>query len=86
MLVRIGVIPTVSPYLLPEAAPRLRERFPRLSVAGVEEKTPELSGLLDRGELDAAIVALEAPLGEVDHAVIGDDPFVLAAPQGHRLL
>src|SRR5690606_3690065 len=83
---RIGVIPTVSPYLLPRLAPALRARFPRLSVAWVEEKTSALSDLLDRGELEAAIVALEAPLGDVDHAVIAHDPFVLAAPKDHPLL
>jgi LysR family hydrogen peroxide-inducible transcriptional activator len=85
-LLRIGVIPTVSPYLLPRVAPGLRGRFPRLSVAWVEEKTPELGALLERGELDAAIVALEAPLGELDHVVIAHDPFVLAAPKGHPLV
>jgi len=84
-LLRIGIIPTVAPYLLPQVAPHLRKRFPRLSVAWVEEKTPELNQLLERGDLEAAIVALESPLGEVEHAVIGHDPFVLAAPKEHPL-
>ena len=82
---RIGVIPTISPYLLPEIAPVLRRRHERLHVVWVEEKTTTLTERLRSGDLDAAIVALESDLGDVDHEVIGTDPFVLATPIGHRL-
>jgi LysR family hydrogen peroxide-inducible transcriptional activator len=76
---RIGIIPTVAPYLLPRSAPRLRRRFPRLTVAWVEEKTATLVRMLEEGGLDAALLALEAPLGDVEHEVVGKDPFVLVA-------
>jgi len=82
---RIGVIPTISPYLLPALAPRLRVRFPRLTISWVEEKTDTLVARLEEGALDAALVALEADVGDLAAEVIGTDPFVLAAPRGHAL-
>jgi LysR family hydrogen peroxide-inducible transcriptional activator len=82
---RIGVIPTVSPYLLPEIAPALRKAHPRLQIVWSEEKTPSLVEALARGELDAGLVALEAELGDVEHAVFGHDRFVVAVGEGHAL-
>ena len=82
---RVGVIPTVAPYLLPEVAPRLRQRFPRLQLLWVEEKTAVLLARLEAGTLDAAIVALDQDLGDLEHEELGRDPFLLAVPVGHRL-
>lgn len=76
---RIGVIPTISPYLLPRVTPALRRAFPALTVAWVEEKTDTLVRELDAGALDAALLALEADLGDLDHAVVAVDDFLLAA-------
>ena len=75
---RIGVIPTISPYLLPSATPVLRKAFPRLTPVWVEDKTETLVRSLDAGALDAALLALEAELGDVEHEVVAPDPFVLA--------
>jgi LysR family hydrogen peroxide-inducible transcriptional activator len=82
---RIGVIPTVSPYLLPRVTAAFRAAYPRLTVLWVEDKTETLSRRLEQGELDAALLALEAELGDFDHALVGNDPFVLATPPGHPL-
>ncbi|WP_224372497.1 LysR substrate-binding domain-containing protein [Hyalangium versicolor] len=82
---RLGVIPTVSPYLLPTIAPALRKAFPRLTLLWVEDKTETLVHALGTGSLDAALVALEAELGDVEHEVIAEDPFVLAMAPGHPL-
>lgn len=82
---RIGVIPTISPYLLPNAAPVLRTRFPRLTVRWIEDKTEVLIRSLEAGALDAAILALEAEIGDVQHDVVALDPFVLATPAGDPL-
>ena len=82
---RIGVIPTISPYLLPLATRALRSAYPRLTVHWIEEKTDTLVEQLDAGALDAALLALEADIGDVEHAVVGHDPFVLATPKGHPL-
>jgi LysR family hydrogen peroxide-inducible transcriptional activator len=83
--VRLGVIPTIAPYLLPEAAPALRARYPKLRIVWVEEKTPALRARLESGELDGLIVARESALGDVAEEPIGSDPFVLATPLGHPL-
>jgi LysR family hydrogen peroxide-inducible transcriptional activator len=82
---RIGVIPTISPYLLPHLTPALRERYPKLTTLWVEDKTDVLVRRLAAGELDAALLALEADIGQVEHEVIAPDPFVLATPPGHPL-
>jgi LysR family hydrogen peroxide-inducible transcriptional activator len=82
---RIGVIPTLGPYLLPTIAPVLREAYPRLTIVWIEDKTETLVRAVSHGQLDAALLALEADMGDLDHHVIAKDPFVLAAPVGHRL-
>jgi LysR family hydrogen peroxide-inducible transcriptional activator len=84
-VLRLGVIPTISPYLVPEIAPVLRTRHAGLRIQWTEEKTPVLAARLHAGDLDAALVALEADLGDVEHETIGRDPFVLAVPLGHPL-
>lgn len=75
---RIGVIPTISPYLLPSATPALRAAYPRLTTVWVEDKTATIVRALEDGALDAALLALEAEIGDVEHEVVADDPFVLA--------
>jgi LysR family transcriptional regulator, hydrogen peroxide-inducible genes activator len=82
---RIGVIPTVSPYLLPAVAPALRAAFPRLSLRWVEDKTQALVRGLSEGALEAAVVAQEAELGRVEAAPLARDPFLLATARGHPL-
>lgn len=82
---RLGILPTVAPYLLPELAPVLRKEFPSLAVLWTETKTEDLVRRIDHAELDGAILALEASLGPLEHVVLGRDPFVLAASKSHPL-
>jgi LysR family hydrogen peroxide-inducible transcriptional activator len=82
---RLGVIPTISPYLLPPITSAFRRAYPALTVMWVEDKTETLLRNLHAGELDAAVLALEAEIGDVEREVIGTDPFVLATPLGHPL-
>ena len=82
---QIGVIPTISPYLLPTAAPALRRAHRHLTVVWREEKTAELVRNLQAGTLDAALLALEADIGDLEREVIARDPFVLATPLRHPL-
>ena len=84
-LVKVGVIPTISPYLLPSITPHLRATFPRLTLAWVEDKTDVLLGQLAEGSLDCALLALEADVGDVQCHVIAKDPFVLVTRREHAL-
>jgi len=82
---RIGVIPTIGPYLLPRVVPALRKAYPRLMFVWIEDRTEALVRRLNHGDLDAALLALEADIGDLEHETISVDPFVLATPAGHKL-
>lgn len=82
---RVGIIPTISSYLLPSLTRGLSRAFPKLSVYWREEQTETLMAKLHGGELDGAVVALEADLGDVEKTVIAEDPFVLVAARQHAL-
>lgn len=58
--VRLGIFPTLGPYLLPHVIPRIRERFPELELLLVEEKSDVLLDRLREGKLDAALLLLLA--------------------------
>ena len=85
---RIGVIPTISPYLLPSTTPALRKSYPRLTTVWVEDKTAALVRALEAGAVDAVLLALEADIGDVEHEFVAIDAFVLATrpddPLGSR--
>src|SRR5688572_2767986 len=70
---RLGIIPTIGPYLLPEVAPLLRERYPKLTFVWVEDKTAALTAQIAAGDLDGAIVALEADVGDLASVKLGAD-------------
>lgn len=82
---RIGVIPTVAPYLLPEIMPKVGAKYPRLSLVFREEKTADIVRDLAEGTLDAGLLALEADIGGCAHAELASDSFVAAMPKGHPL-
>lgn len=82
---RIGVIPTIAPYYLPEVTQVLARSYPDLRLVFREEKTEDTIRELWAGTLDAGLVALEADLGELEHAEVFRDAFVLALPKGHAL-
>lgn len=82
---RIGIIPTVCPYLLPEIAPRLRRALPTLHLVWREEKTQQLLEQIGAGVIDGAILAHDARVDHLDHVKISDDPFVLVAAREHPL-
>jgi len=83
--VRLGVIPTIAPYLLPRVMPTVRERFPRMRLLLQEERTERLVAMLESGEIDLALVALESELGDLETYALFDDPFVLALAPEHPL-
>jgi LysR family hydrogen peroxide-inducible transcriptional activator len=82
---RLGVIHTIAPYLLPQLVVALRKSAPEMSLDIEENMTANLDRLLKSGELDAAILALpyEAPGIEVEP--VYDEEFEVVVPQGHAL-
>ena len=83
--VRLGLFPTLGPYLLPHVVPTLRARFPRMELLLVEEKTDPLLARLRDGRLDAALLALPVHDDQLHVEELFDEPFVLAVPHGHAL-
>lgn len=79
---RLGIIPTVAPFLLPRILSPLRAAFPAL-VLYVREQTSEAAcAALRRGMLDAVILALPYDCGPIDYEELLSDPLVLATPRG----
>jgi LysR family hydrogen peroxide-inducible transcriptional activator len=82
---RLGVIPTIGPFLLPRVMPRLREAAPELKLYLREEKTAALLDRLEAGQLDAAILALPVPIDDAESEEIARDSFFVVCPRDHRL-
>ncbi|MCK7592751.1 DNA-binding transcriptional regulator OxyR [Pseudomarimonas salicorniae] len=83
--VRIGLFPTLGPYLLPHVVPPIRKRFPKLELLLVEEKTEVILRMLREGRLDAGILALPVGDDQLHVEPLFEEPFVLAVPELHRL-
>ena len=82
---RLGVIPTVAPFLLPQVLPRLKAEFPALRLYLREDLTGKLSTALKAGALDAAVIALPHDMAGLDHAPIGWDDILAVAPADHPI-
>ena len=82
---KLGVIPTVAPYLLPRALPVLRDQFPKLKLYLREDLTHRLIVSLKSGALDAALIALPYDMTGLDWAHVEDDELLAAAPANHRM-
>lgn len=82
-LLRLGVIPTVAPYLLPTVLHLMHEQYPQLDLQVHEEQTASLVDGLARGRLDLLLLAV--PLGSpgVTELPLFDEDFVLVTPPGH---
>src|SRR3954451_3949429 len=79
---RMGVIPTIAPFLLPAMLPRLRSEWPELKLFLREETSAAACEALHRGQLDCVLLALPFSCGEVDAALLFDDPLYVAFPPG----
>lgn len=84
-VLRLGLFPTLAPYLLPHVVPTLRRRYPKLRLQLAEEKTDDILRLLRQGGLDAALLALPINSEGLDMEVLFEEPFVLAVPGDHPL-
>ena len=83
--VRLGIFPTLGPYLLPHVVPRVRERFPHLELLLVEEKTEIILRQLREGRLDAGVLALPLHDEQLHLEFLFEEPFLLAVPETHPL-
>jgi LysR family hydrogen peroxide-inducible transcriptional activator len=75
---RLGVIPTIAPFLLPRLLPPLKAAYPCLALKLREETTAKLLDGLKAGELDAALMAFPYDTPGLETAIVGDDPLLLA--------
>jgi len=79
---RLGVIPTIAPFLLPKALPRLRKKFPQLDLYLTEDQTQRIYGRLMDGELDVILLALPWEMRGVELQPLFKDRFCLAYRDG----
>jgi LysR family hydrogen peroxide-inducible transcriptional activator len=79
---RMGVIPTIAPFLLPTLLPRLRTQWPDLRLYLREETSQAACDALHRGKLDCVLLALPYACGDVDIANLFDDRLMVAFPPG----
>jgi len=82
---RLGVIPTIAPFLLPRALPLLRERFPKLKLFLREDLTHRLIEGLKAGSLDAALIALPYDTTGLETAAVSEDELLAMAPANHPM-
>ncbi|MDZ4371917.1 MAG: hydrogen peroxide-inducible genes activator [Phenylobacterium sp.] len=82
---RLGVIPTVAPFLLPGALPLLRQRHPKLRLFLREDLTQRLIAQLKAGRLDAALIALPYDMAGLEWSHVADDELLAAVPADHPL-
>lgn len=79
---RMGVIPTIAPFLLPAMLPRLRTQWPSLKLYLREETSQAACEALHRGQLDCVLLALPFGCGDVDNAMLFEDRLYVAYPHG----
>jgi LysR family transcriptional regulator, hydrogen peroxide-inducible genes activator len=82
---RLGVIPTIGPFLLPHLMPALRMAFPRLRLYLREDTTARLVERLETNRLDVLLLALPCDCGTAEAQPVARDEFLVALPHGHRL-
>ncbi|MFF8384342.1 MULTISPECIES: hydrogen peroxide-inducible genes activator [Streptomyces] len=84
-VLRLGVIPTVAPYLLPTVLRLVHERYPELDLQVHEEQTYSLVEGLAAGRLDVLLLAVPLGVPGVTELPLFDEDFVLVTPDDHRL-
>ncbi len=82
---RLGIFPTLAPYLLPHVVPEIRQHYPKLELLLTEEKSDVLLQRLHEGKLDAALLALPVHDEQLHTEFLFEEPFFFAAPSHHPL-
>ncbi len=81
---RLGVIPTLAPYLLPRMLPPLQRCYPDVRLELRETQTKALLDELERGSLDAIMVALPVGGADIESMPLFEDTFLLAVPAADK--
>ncbi|MGQ4614925.1 LysR substrate-binding domain-containing protein [Nocardia sp. R7R-8] len=84
-ILRMGIIPTVAPYVLPGLLPELRKRLPELRPQIIEDQTVRLLDGLRTGVLDVALLAVPTEMPGLVEIPLYSEEFVLITPRGHEL-
>lgn len=82
---RLGVIPTIGPFVLPRVFPALKRKYPELTIYLREEQTAPLLARLEDGELDVALIAMPYDTDDLHVDVIMEDEFLFACNRNHAL-
>ena len=82
---RLGVIPTIGPFLLPRILPQIRQQYPHLQLQITEDQSSRLVESLELGQLDVAILAFPYPIKRLEFQVAFQERFYIALPRGHDL-
>lgn len=82
---RIALLPTIGPYLLPKVAPKIHKSLPRLELHLYEYQTAPMLEKLHLGDIDVGILALPVDMEGFESRVLYEEPFTVALPERHRL-
>src|ERR1700727_1886074 len=82
---RVAMIPTVGPYVLPQVAPAVHKQMPRLDLLLFEYQTAPMLGKIQTGEIDVGVLALPVELEGLSSRRLYDEDFNVALPEHHRL-
>ena len=82
---KLALLPTIGPYLLPNVAGKLRKQLPRLELMLYEYQTDPMLEKLHSGEIDVGILAFPVPMDGLDSHELYKEPFTVAVPAAHKL-
>jgi LysR family transcriptional regulator, hydrogen peroxide-inducible genes activator len=82
---RVAMLPTIGPYLLPLVAQRIRKKLPRIDLLLYEYQTGPMLEHLQNGDIDVGVLALPVPSEGLSARALYDEPFVVALPEQHAL-
>ena len=82
---RMALLPTIGPYLLPRVAREIRKALPRLELQLYEYQTAQMLEKLNGGQIDLGILALPVEMDGLEARQLYEEPFLLAVPAQHRL-
>lgn len=83
--IRIGVIPTISPFLLPKVLPAVRKKLPQLEVLLIEDQSDRLLDQVETGSIDVAVLAFPFNTRNLTTRIFAEEPFWVALPKSHPL-